>query len=448
MPKKLLLADDSVTIQKVVAIALAHEDVALTSVNNGEDALTRARDLRPDLILADVVMPKKNGYELCQAIKSDPALRVTPVLLLAGTFEPFDEARARTAGADGHLMKPFETQALIDKVTQLLYKGAPRPVTQPVAAPVAAPLPSVPTPPAGALPRAPGVTLTPRPVPIPGAVARPSGTMPAAPTSGIRPMPPMPGMPPRPVAPSPGSAPRPVAPAGVRPMPPMPGSGAGLPGARPLPPGVVSPPGVRPFVPIPGGHAPAPIPPAPAPSRPAMPGPPGPSMTMPFGTVPKPVPRAPIPAVSLPPPPAPRARDPYGLEAPKPVPEVEVELGALSQVALAELAQQSNTGETRATEEIGIELSKTDIDGSPAEKVELAPLHEFVPQASAPAPATARPIAPANGSADLEATLREALGKASRELIEKIAWEVVPQLAETIIREELERLVKEKASQS
>src|SRR3954471_13366071 len=106
MPRKLLLADDSLTMQKVVAITFAHEDFTVTVVDNGEDALARVRELRPDVVLADVVMPRRNGYELCEAIKSDPSTAAIPVLLLAGTFEAFDEARARAVGADGHVAKP------------------------------------------------------------------------------------------------------------------------------------------------------------------------------------------------------------------------------------------------------------------------------------------------------------------------------------------------------
>ncbi len=120
MPKTLLLADDSVTIQKVVGISFANEDVVLVTVDNGDDALLRARELRPDLVLADVAMPGKDGYEVCEAIKADPQLRHVPVLLLSGTFENFDEARARTVGADGHITKPFEAQALVDRVNELL----------------------------------------------------------------------------------------------------------------------------------------------------------------------------------------------------------------------------------------------------------------------------------------------------------------------------------------
>src|SRR5919202_2398168 len=123
MPKNLLLADDSITIQKVVGITFAGEDFRITAVDNGEDAIARARELQPDVILADVVMPRRNGYEVCEAIKADLSLKHIPVLLLAGTFEAFDEGRARAAKADGHIAKPFESQALINKVNEIL--GAP-----------------------------------------------------------------------------------------------------------------------------------------------------------------------------------------------------------------------------------------------------------------------------------------------------------------------------------
>ena len=106
MPKTLLVADDSLTIRKVIGMVLALEDFQLTSVDNGIDAIARAREMKPDLVLADVLMPGRSGYEVCEALKSDPSTSHVPVLLLSGNFEPFDEGRARAARADGHLTKP------------------------------------------------------------------------------------------------------------------------------------------------------------------------------------------------------------------------------------------------------------------------------------------------------------------------------------------------------
>ena len=143
MKKKLLLADDSVTIQKVVQITFSHDDYDLTVVDNGDIAYEKARAQRPDLILADVFMPGKNGYELCAAVKNDPTLATVPVLLLTGTFEPFDEAKARSVGADRWIAKPFESQALIACVEELLTQAVQTPVTAPqVAMPTPVPVTS------------------------------------------------------------------------------------------------------------------------------------------------------------------------------------------------------------------------------------------------------------------------------------------------------------------
>lgn len=124
MPKTLLLADDSVTIQKVVGLSFANEELELITVDNGDDALVQARELKPDIILADVVMPGLDGYEVCEAINADEALKHIPVLLLSGTFEPFDEARAKQVGATGHITKPFEAQSLVERVNEILSGGA------------------------------------------------------------------------------------------------------------------------------------------------------------------------------------------------------------------------------------------------------------------------------------------------------------------------------------
>jgi len=125
MPKTLLLADDSVVIQKLVGLSFANEDVEIVTTDNGDDAVIRAREIRPDVVLADVVMPGKSGYEVCEAIKQDPDLGHVPVLLLTGTFEAFDEARAAASGADGQITKPFEAQALVERVTEVMNRPPP-----------------------------------------------------------------------------------------------------------------------------------------------------------------------------------------------------------------------------------------------------------------------------------------------------------------------------------
>ncbi len=153
MGKKLLLADDSITIQKVVGIIFANEDYELTVVDNGNAALDKARELLPDIIMVDALMPGKTGYEVCEAVRREPALRHVPLLLLTGAFEPFDEGKARESGADDFISKPFESQQLIDKVKTLIELGterhtAPSAPPEPVAtAPVQPPVAPVVEPP-------------------------------------------------------------------------------------------------------------------------------------------------------------------------------------------------------------------------------------------------------------------------------------------------------------
>lgn len=132
MRRTLLIADDSVTIRKVVEITFADSDLRVETAGSGQEALDKIARLRPDVVLADVVMPEPAGYEICLAVKA--SANPVPVVLLAGTFEPFDAARAATCGADAHLVKPFDTKTLVDEVWRLL---EPRRAAHPVVLPPA-----------------------------------------------------------------------------------------------------------------------------------------------------------------------------------------------------------------------------------------------------------------------------------------------------------------------
>jgi CheY-like chemotaxis protein len=122
MAKTILLADDSITIQKIVNLTFSGEGIDVVAVSNGDAALKKAQEIHPDLILADIFMPGENGYELCENVKRDPALSHTPVILLVGAYEPFDQNEATRVKADGHLTKPFEIRVLISAVTSLIAK--------------------------------------------------------------------------------------------------------------------------------------------------------------------------------------------------------------------------------------------------------------------------------------------------------------------------------------
>ena len=130
MSKKLLLADDSVTIQRVIELTFSGEDVQVLTASDGEEALTRIAADKPDIVLADIGMPKRSGYDVSAFVKGKPELSHIPVLLLAGAFEPVDDARAKEVHCDGVLVKPFEPQQVIARVRELIggAKGSP---TQP-----------------------------------------------------------------------------------------------------------------------------------------------------------------------------------------------------------------------------------------------------------------------------------------------------------------------------
>ncbi len=122
MPKKILLADDSVTIQKVVELTFVDGDYQVTSVSNGKLAVQKLQQDRPDILLCDVIMPEMNGYDVAAFVKGNPAYSGIPVILLTGTFEPFDEDKAKASGADTTITKPFDSKMLVEKVEELIQR--------------------------------------------------------------------------------------------------------------------------------------------------------------------------------------------------------------------------------------------------------------------------------------------------------------------------------------
>jgi CheY-like chemotaxis protein len=176
---KILLADDSVTIQKVVELTFSDETSRVTAVGDGAAAFEKAQMDRPDIILSDVIMPGMNGYELCYKVKTDPGLKSVPFLFLKGTFESFDEEKAKECGADGYIVKPFESQELIDKVKELIARSAgfeaPAPAHQ------AAPTPPAASAPSPAPPAAPPAAAAPPPPPSAPAAPPPPAAVPPPP---------------------------------------------------------------------------------------------------------------------------------------------------------------------------------------------------------------------------------------------------------------------------
>jgi CheY-like chemotaxis protein len=124
MTRTILLADDSVTIQKVVELTFLEEDLDVVAVGSGDEAMARLDTLTPSLVIADVHMPGADGYEVCRRVKKRDS--TIPVLLLVGTFEPFDSDSVQACGAQGFLKKPFDSQELLQMALDLVGKADAR----------------------------------------------------------------------------------------------------------------------------------------------------------------------------------------------------------------------------------------------------------------------------------------------------------------------------------
>ncbi len=131
MTRTILLADDSVTIQKVVELTFMDQDYQIVAVSDGSTAMARLLEFRPDLLIADVHMPGADGYEVCR--RSKATYPGVPVLLLVGTFEHFDDEAAAAAGAESHLKKPFDSQDLLHQVEALIARASREAAAAPAA---------------------------------------------------------------------------------------------------------------------------------------------------------------------------------------------------------------------------------------------------------------------------------------------------------------------------
>jgi CheY-like chemotaxis protein len=400
MAKKVLLAEDSVTIQKAIQMTFAAEDILLTTVSSAEEAIARAKELKPDLVIADLSMTGKNGYDVCSAVRAEPALGRTTVLLLHGSAAPLDEAKARAVGADGELSKPFESQTLIDKARALAEgraESAPRP-----AAEAKGPRHKVQAlaPPIQLEQEGEDVVIDTAPVPRheekkPVPVAKPL------------PAPPVPKKPP--VAPPPvhTAAPHPMGHATLIGLSPDPftAKDAAVPAAH------FKAPPVRPVGPLTTPPPPTASPKAPPPVEPVR--------AKPFAAPPARPPATPRSKLITPP---------------------QIEVVAEPQPQETEITIEAELPPSQAREPLpSFEMSAVSSEKKPvisgAINTASAPTPIPAPAPTRPSPPSLRAVPPDEQAA------YEAIAKLSREVIERIVWEVVPDLAERIIREELDRLI-------
>ncbi|MGF1467813.1 MAG: PleD family two-component system response regulator, partial [Sandaracinaceae bacterium] len=147
MAVKIMAADDSATMRRVLEMTFAGESVEMLTVESGEAVLERAPRWVPDLVIADAAMEGMDGYDVSRALKTNPATQGTAVLILASQHNPFDVTRGRDCGVDDHILKPYDTQLLIDKTREVLSKPRAK------AAAGAGPTPAPPRAPSAGRPR-------------------------------------------------------------------------------------------------------------------------------------------------------------------------------------------------------------------------------------------------------------------------------------------------------
>jgi CheY-like chemotaxis protein len=399
--KKILLVDDSVTMQKVVQMTFSAEPFAVTTVSSAAETIARAREMRPDIVIADLSMPGRNGYDICAEIKADPLLGGVPVLLLHGSAAVYDEAKAKVVKADGEITKPFESQVCIDKVKAMI-----------AAKPVVAPPPVARSPMGPVKSLAPPITAEVEDVVIDTGAIGATPTPPHAPVTPALSRPNIPLIKPSAAPPMPALAP--TAPITSVKAPP--------------------PPTTKPIT-RPGISAASPAPAMAGMPQPAMPG----------GAVNKP-PTGTKPAVQL-------QEVEITIEAEPPTDEAQEAFPSF------EIVQASPEKSRERSDATMLGVGKPELPPPPAgmalPSAGMPPPPAGMPLPPLAVPAISIPSTPSTVAAPhtrpqptilrgegIDPAVYEAIVQLSREVIEKVVWEIVPDLAEKIIRQELDRLVE------
>lgn len=117
--KKILIADDNQNIRDALTYLLEDEGYDLLLAKDGADALRKVRDIRPDILFLDIMMPEINGYDVCRTIKSDPELKDTYIIMLTAKGQVSEQERGKDAGANEYIVKPFSPMELLAKVKNI-----------------------------------------------------------------------------------------------------------------------------------------------------------------------------------------------------------------------------------------------------------------------------------------------------------------------------------------
>jgi len=117
--KKILIADDNQNIRDALTYLLEDEGYELLLAKDGAETLRKVRDLRPDLLFLDIMMPEINGYDVCRAIKADPLLKDTYVIMLTAKGQVAEQERGKEVGASEYIVKPFSPMEILAKVKSI-----------------------------------------------------------------------------------------------------------------------------------------------------------------------------------------------------------------------------------------------------------------------------------------------------------------------------------------
>jgi two-component system alkaline phosphatase synthesis response regulator PhoP len=127
VPRKVLICDDETAPLEAMVYVVRKAGYEVVTAQNGEDAVRLAREERPSLMLLDIDMPRKDGYQVCEEIKGDPATRGIHVLVLTAYAQDFQKEKARAAGADEIMNKPFSPRKLRERIVEILGAAEPGP---------------------------------------------------------------------------------------------------------------------------------------------------------------------------------------------------------------------------------------------------------------------------------------------------------------------------------